>query len=65
MTLEGLIKGKTYSFVVDQVRGRWTQASARNVSSGATTTTGGARLIVSFVATGTTASYDVTVRGVR
>ena len=65
MTLEGLIKGKTYSFVVDQIRGRWTQASARNVSSGATTTTGGARLIVSFVATGTTASYDVTVRGVR
>ncbi len=65
MTMDGLVKGKTYNFVIDQVQGRWTQITARNVSSGATVTTGAARLTMAFVATGTTASFDVTVRGVR
>jgi hypothetical protein len=65
MTLDGLVKGKTYSLVLDQVQGRWTQASAKNVATGATSTTGAARLTVAFVATGSTANFDVTLRGVR
>jgi hypothetical protein len=65
MSLDGLVKGKTYTFVVDQLQGRWTQVSAKNVASEATSTTGAARLTVAFVATGSTANFDVTMRGVR
>lgn len=65
MTLEGLVKGKTYTFVVDSIQGRWTQATARNVATGSTTTTGASRLTLAFVATGPSASFDVTLRGVR
>jgi hypothetical protein len=65
MTLDGLVKGKTYTFVIDQVQGRWTQAVAKNLATGASYSTGAARLTVAFVATGTSATFDVSVRGVR
>ena len=65
ITLDGLIKGKPYTFVIDPVQGRWTQVSAKNLTSGATFVSGTSRLSVGFVATGTSLNFDVTVRGVR
>lgn len=65
MNLDGLVKGRTYTFVIDQIQGRWVTAIAKNVATGQTYSTGATRLTIAFVATGTSANFDVTVRGVR